>query len=162
GGDAVVPGSMRMAGRSGRMGARRRGYGRPVVPTRTGPPTVTGRWSLLPDRDPDPTQRSHAIAQALLDRHGLVTRGTVAAERVPGGLRALYPMLRAMEEAGQCRRGYFVEGLGAAQFALPGAVDRMQAVAAGLAAAAGPPGDAGHPRWPGQPAPAGTPRAGVP
>ncbi len=161
GGAGVVPVSMRMAGRSGRMGARRRGYGRPVVPTRTGPPTVTGRWSLLPDRDPDTTRRSHAIAQALLDRHGIVTRGSVVAERVPGGFGALYPVLRAMEEAGQCRRGYFVEGLGAAQFALPGAVDRMRAVASAQeAAAAGPPGDAGHPHWPGQPSPAGPPRAG--
>ncbi|HEY2306228.1 MAG TPA: DEAD/DEAH box helicase [Streptosporangiaceae bacterium] len=162
GGAGVVPGSMRMAGRSGRIGARRRGYGRPVVPTRTGPPTVTGRWSLLPGRDPDPTRRSHAIAQALLDRHGIVTRGTVVAERVPGGFGALYPVLRAMEEAGQCRRGYFVEGLGAAQFALPGAVDRMRAVASAQeAAAAGPPSDTGHPRWPGQPPPAGPPRAGA-
>jgi ATP-dependent Lhr-like helicase len=161
GGAGAVPGSMRMAGRSGRIGARRRGYGRPVVPTRTGPPTVTGRWSLLPDRDPDPTRRSHAIAQALLDRHGIVTRGSVVAERVPGGFGALYPVLRAMEEAGQCRRGYFVEGLGAAQFALPGAVDRMRAVASAQeAAAAGQPADSGHPRWPGQPPPAGALRAG--
>jgi ATP-dependent Lhr-like helicase len=162
GGAGAVPGSMRMAGRSGRIGARRRGYGRPVVPTRTGPPTVTGRWSLLPDRDPDLTRRSHAIAQALLDRHGIVTRGSVVAERVLGGFGALYPVLRAMEEAGQCRRGYFVEGLGAAQFALPGAVDRMRAVAAAQeAAAAGPPEDTGHPRWPGQPPPAGAPRTGA-
>ena len=162
GGAGVVPGSMRMAGRSGRIGARRRGYGRPVVPTRTGPPTVTGRWSLLPDRDPDLTRRSHAIAQALLDRHGIVTRGSVVAERVPGGFGALYPVLRAMEEAGQCRRGYFVEGLGAAQFALPGAVDRMRAVASAQeAAAAGPPAETGHPRWPGQPPPTGPPPAGA-
>ena len=153
-GTGVAPGSMRMAGRSGRIGARRRGHGRPVVPTRTGPPTVTGRWSLLPDRDPDLTRRSHATAQALLDRHGIVTRGSVVAERVPGGFGALYPVLRAMEEAGQCRRGYFVEGLGAAQFALPGAVDRMRAIASAQeAAAAGPPGDTGHPHWPGEPPP---------
>jgi ATP-dependent Lhr-like helicase len=133
------------------------------VPTRTGPPTVTGRWSLLPDRDPDLTRRSHAIAQALLDRHGIVTRGSVVAERVPGGFGALYPVLRAMEEAGQCRRGYFVEGLGAAQFALPGAVDRMRAVASAQeAAAAGPPGDSGHPHWPGQPSPAGPPQRAAP
>jgi ATP-dependent Lhr-like helicase len=145
------PGALRMAGR-GRMGARRRGYGRPVVPTRTGPPTVTGRWSLLPDRDPDPTRRLHSIAQALLDRHGIVTRGTVVAERITGGFGGLYPVLRAMEEAGQCRRGYFVEGLGAAQFALPGAVDRMRAIAAAQeAAAAGPPAESAPPRWPGQP-----------
>jgi ATP-dependent helicase Lhr and Lhr-like helicase len=155
----AAPGGLRMAGR-GRMGARRRGYGRPVVPTRTGPPTVTGRWSLLPGRDPDPTRRSHAIAQSLLDRHGIVTRGSVVAERVPGGFGALYPVLRAMEETGQCRRGYFVEGLGAAQFALPGAVDRMRAIAAAQeAAAAAAPAGSAHPRWPGQPPP-GPVRAG--
>ena len=164
GGAGVPPGSsIRMAGRSGRIGARRRGYGRPVVPTRTGPPTVTGRWSLLPDRDPDPTRRSHAIAQALLDRHGIVTRGSVVAERVPGGFGALYPVLRAMEEAGQCRRGYFVEGLGAAQFALPGAVDRMRAVASAQeAAAAGPPAGTGQPRWPGQPPTGPLPKGPLP
>jgi len=65
----------------------------------------------------------------MLDRHGIVIRGAATAERVPGGFGALYPVLRAMEEAGHCRRGYFVEGLGAAQFALPGAVDRMRALA---------------------------------
>jgi ATP-dependent Lhr-like helicase len=144
-GGAALPGSMRVAGRAGRIGARRRGYGRPVVPTRTGPPTVTGRWSLLPDRDPDPTRRLHAAAQALLDRHGIVTRGSVVAERIPGGFGAVYPVLRAMEEAGQCRRGYFVEGLGAAQFALPGAVDRMRAIAAAQEAVAeGLPGGSGY------------------
>ena len=74
----------------------------------------------------------------LLDRHGVLTRGAVAAERIPGGFAAVYPVLRAMEEAGQCRRGYFVEGLGAAQFALPGAVDRMRALAWLIAARRGP------------------------
>jgi ATP-dependent helicase Lhr and Lhr-like helicase len=106
--------------------------GRPArlaLPSRTGPPTVSGRWSLLPAPGGDPTIRAHALATTLLDRHGVLTRGAVAAERVPGGFAALYPVLRAMEETGQCRRGYFVEGLGAAQFALPGAVDRMRAVA---------------------------------
>jgi len=61
----------------------------------------------------------------------VLTRGAVAAERITGGFAAVYPVLRAMEEAGQARRGYFVEGLGGAQFALPGAVDRMRALAAG-------------------------------
>ena len=106
--------------------------GRPArlaLPSRTGPPTVSGRWSLLPAPAGDPTVRAHALATTLLDRHGVLTRGAVAAERVPGGFAAVYPVLRAMEESGQCRRGYFVEGLGAAQFALPGAVDRMRAVA---------------------------------
>ncbi|HEX5295874.1 MAG TPA: DEAD/DEAH box helicase, partial [Streptosporangiaceae bacterium] len=113
--------------RPGRGG--RYGFGRPSMPTRTGPPTVSGRWSLLPPRDDaDPTLRAHALAMTLLDRHGVLTRGAVAAERVNGGFAAVYPVLRAMEEAGQCRRGYFVEGLGGAQFALPGAVDRMRAL----------------------------------
>ncbi|HET9967529.1 MAG TPA: DEAD/DEAH box helicase, partial [Streptosporangiaceae bacterium] len=113
--------------RPGRGG--RYGFGRPSMPTRTGPPTVSGRWSLLPPRDDaDPTLRAHALAMTLLDRHGVLTRGAVAAERVAGGFAAVYPVLRAMEEAGQCRRGYFVEGLGGAQFALPGAVDRMRAL----------------------------------
>jgi ATP-dependent Lhr-like helicase len=84
----------------------------------------------------------------LLERHGIVTRGAIAAERVPGGFAAVYPVLRAMEETGQCRRGYFVEGLGAAQFALPGAVDRMRALAGDLLTPGAPapgtasPGDA--------------------
>ncbi len=114
--------------RPGRGG--RYGFGRPSMPTRTGPPTVSGRWSLLPPRDDvDPTLRAHALALTLLERHGVLTRGAVAAERIAGGFAAVYPVLRAMEEAGQARRGYFVEGLGGAQFALPGAVDRMRALA---------------------------------
>jgi ATP-dependent Lhr-like helicase len=118
--------------RPGALG-RRYSFGRPSMPTRTGPPTVSGRWSLLPGRgvlaaaDPDQTMRAHALALTLLERHGVLTRGAVAAERITGGFAAVYPVLRAMEEAGQCRRGYFVEGLGGAQFALPGAVDRMRA-----------------------------------
>jgi len=118
---------------------RRYGFGRPAMPTRTGPPTVSGRWSLLPGRltseahgtgrDSAQTVRAHTLALTLLERHGVLTRGAVASERIPGGFAAVYPVLRAMEEAGQCRRGYFVEGLGAAQFALPGAVDRMRALA---------------------------------
>jgi ATP-dependent Lhr-like helicase len=61
-----------------------------------------------------------------LNRHGVVTRGAVQAERVPGGFAAVYGVLKAFEDAGRCRRGYFVESLGGAQFALPGAVDRMR------------------------------------
>jgi ATP-dependent Lhr-like helicase len=119
---------------------RRYSFGRPSMPTRTGPPTVSGRWSLLPGRgvvvapgpgEIDQTIRAHALTLTLLERHGVLTRGAVAAERITGGFAAVYPVLRAMEEAGQCRRGYFVEGLGGAQFALPGAVDRMRALAQG-------------------------------
>ena len=106
------------------------GYGRPALPSRTGPPTMAGRWSRLPDRDGDATRRTHAMAEALLERHGVVTRGAVVAERLPGGFSAIYTVLKAFEEAGRVRRGYFVEGLGAAQFAAPGAVDRMRALAA--------------------------------
>jgi len=105
-------------------------YGRPVLPTRAAPPTVAGRWSRLPQREPDATRRTHALAEALLDRHGVVTRGAVMAERAPGGFAAVYAVLKAFEESGRVRRGYFVEGLGAAQFAAPGAVDRMRAIAA--------------------------------
>jgi ATP-dependent Lhr-like helicase len=65
----------------------------------------------------------------LLDRYGIVTRGSVLTERTPGGFAAVYKVLSAFEESGRCRRGYFVAGLGAAQFALPGAVDRLRALA---------------------------------
>ncbi|MZE69082.1 DEAD/DEAH box helicase, partial [Streptomyces sp. SID5789] len=68
-------------------------------------------------------------ARTLLDRHGVVTRGAVAAEGVEGGFSAVYRILAAFEESGQARRGYVVEGLGAAQFAMEGAVDRLRAVA---------------------------------
>jgi ATP-dependent Lhr-like helicase len=80
----------------------------------------------------DPTRRAHTLAEVLLDRYGVVTRGAVVAERAPGGFAAVYRVLSTFEETGRCRRGYFVEGLGAAQFALPGAVDRLRAVAAAL------------------------------
>jgi ATP-dependent Lhr-like helicase len=97
------------------------------MPSRGGPPSGAGRWSLLPTVDTDATVRAHALAEVLLDRHGVVTRGAVAAERVTGGFAAVYRVLAAMEEAGRVRRGYFVEGLGASQFASPGAVDRLRA-----------------------------------
>ncbi|MEV6651593.1 ATP-dependent helicase [Streptomyces sp. NPDC051219] len=97
--------------------------------SRTGPPTVAGRWSLLPAAEPDPTHRAHALARTLLDRHGVVTRGAVAAEGVEGGFSATYRILSAFEDSGQARRGYVVEGLGAAQFAMDGAVDRLRAAA---------------------------------
>ncbi|MFF5900106.1 DEAD/DEAH box helicase [Streptomyces argenteolus] len=95
--------------------------------SRTGPPTVSGRWSLLPQREPEPTHRAHALARTLLDRHGVVTRGAVQAEGVEGGFSAVYRILAAFEDSGQARRGYVVEGLGAAQFAMDGAVDRLRA-----------------------------------
>ncbi len=107
-----------------------------------GPPEAAGRWSLVADDadavDPDRaapappaatrTERVHAQALVLLERHGVLTREAVAGEAVDGGFSAIYPVLRAMEEAGRIRRGYFVDGLGVAQFALPGAVDRLRAL----------------------------------
>ncbi|MFD0317646.1 ATP-dependent helicase [Streptomyces flavalbus] len=107
--------------------------------SRSGPPTVAGRWSLLPAREPDTTVRAHALARTLLDRHGVVTRGAVAAEGVEGGFSATYRVLSAFEETGQARRGYVVEGLGAAQFAMDGAVDRLRAVANARDRGAAPP-----------------------
>ncbi|MFE0004045.1 Lhr family helicase [[Kitasatospora] papulosa] len=95
--------------------------------SRTGPPTVSGRWSRLPSAVPEPTHRAHALARTLLDRHGVVTRGAVQAEGVEGGFSAVYRVLAAFEDSGQARRGYVVEGLGAAQFAMDGAVDRLRA-----------------------------------
>ncbi|MEA2207299.1 MAG: ATP-dependent helicase Lhr and Lhr-like helicase, partial [Blastocatellia bacterium] len=85
-----------------------------------------GRWSLVPRTDVDQTRRMYRTAERLLQRHGIVTRGALAAERVPGSFSAVYPVMKAMEEAGRIRRGYFVDGLGGMQFALPGAVDRMR------------------------------------
>lgn len=96
--------------------------------SRGGPPTTAGRWSLVPVAEPDPTLRAHALTHTLLDRHGVVTRGAVAAEGVAGGFAAAYRVLAAFEETGQARRGYVVEGLGAAQFAMDGAVDRLRAL----------------------------------
>ncbi len=103
--------------------------GRPALPARGGPPIAAGRWALLPAREPDATRRAHAAAEGLLDRHGVVTRGAVVAERLPGGFAAAYRVLSAFEDSGRVRRGYFVAGLGAAQFARVGAVDRLRGFA---------------------------------
>ncbi|HLA92669.1 MAG TPA: DEAD/DEAH box helicase, partial [Actinomycetota bacterium] len=93
------------------------------------PPAAAGRWSLVaPLLEPPPsaTEASHARAMQLLERHGVLTREAVLAEGAPGGYAGVYGVLRALEESGKARRGYFVDGLGAAQFALPGAVDRLR------------------------------------
>jgi ATP-dependent Lhr-like helicase len=113
--------------RPGRAGSLTGGASLSVA--RSGPPAAAGRWYRLPERDTDVTRRAAAMADALLDRHGVVTRGAVAGEGVPGGFAGVYPVLAALEERGAVRRGYFVEGLGAAQFALPGAVERLRSLA---------------------------------
>lgn len=98
------------------------------MPVRGGPPATAGRWSLTPARDDDVTRRAHATAEAMLERHGIVTRGAAVSEQVPGGFAAVYRVLSRFEESGRCRRGYFVAGLGAAQFSTTGAVDRLRAM----------------------------------
>jgi len=101
-----------------------------------GPPEAAGRWSLVgPVASGPATTRLHSLATVLLDRYGVLTREAVASEEVGGGFSAVYPVLRAMEESGRIRRGYFVDGLGAAQFALPGAVDRLRSMREPAAAA---------------------------
>ena len=96
------------------------------VPSRTGPPTASGRWSMLPETEADPTVRAHAGAEMLLERYGVVTRGAVVAEHTPGGFGGVYKVLSAFEESGRCRRGYFIDSLGAAQFGTTGAIDRLR------------------------------------
>ena len=124
------PRSTRYGGRPTSLGAlsgRRLPTGRVAMPTHSGPPMAAGRWSLLPEIEADATVRSYAAAEVLLDRYGIVTRGSVVAEGVSGGFAGVYRVLAAAEESGRVRRGYFVEGLGAAQFATAGAVDRLRA-----------------------------------
>jgi ATP-dependent Lhr-like helicase len=97
---------------------------------RTTPPNAQGRWSLLSthasEQGPSATERSHALAMQLLNRYGVLTRESVAAENVVGGFSAVYDVLKTLEESGRIRRGYFVAGLGATQFALPAAVDLLR------------------------------------
>jgi ATP-dependent helicase Lhr and Lhr-like helicase len=121
---ALLGGSGRGA-RSGRTGGRPR----PGRLQRIGPPAAQGRWSLTRDLlagDAGRTERSHALAHQLLERHGVLTREALRIEALQGGFTAVYPMLKALEEAGHIRRGYVVAGLGAAQFAAPGAIDRLR------------------------------------
>lgn len=108
-------------------GPGRFGMTRPMP--RSAPPTGAGRWYRLPERETDPTRRIHAATAGLLDRNGIVVRGAPAGHS--SGFAGHYPVLSAMEEKGAVRRGYFVSGLGAAQFAEPGAVDRLRAATPG-------------------------------
>jgi ATP-dependent Lhr-like helicase len=88
---------------------------------------VSGRWSLLPAAETDQTVRALATAEQLLERHGVVTRGAVVNEGIRGGFSTVYKVLSRFEESGRARRGYFIEGLGAAQFATGATVDRLRA-----------------------------------
>ncbi len=98
---------------------------------RVAPPTAEGRWSLLRDGaglDVSPTEWSAATAQQLLSRYGVLTREVAAAEGISGGFSAVYDVLKAMEDAGRARRGYFVSGVGAMQFALPAALELLRSL----------------------------------
>jgi ATP-dependent Lhr-like helicase len=110
---------------------QKRHHPRHTRAVRTGPPGSEGRWSLRAARwatSPPETDRRTALALALLDRYGIVTRECAHAEGVAGGFAAVYDVLKALEDQGRVRRGYFVEGRGGAQFALPGAEERLRAI----------------------------------
>jgi ATP-dependent Lhr-like helicase len=133
--DTLAPLRALVSGRPGRAAARGPRPGRPPRPprpgrlARLGPPAGAGRWSLvapLLQPRPSPTEAAHARATQLLERYGVLTREAALGEGQEGGFAGVYPVLRALEERGQVRRGYFVAGLGGAQFALAGAVDRMR------------------------------------
>jgi len=97
---------------------------------RATPPLAAGRWNLLPSVEAETTVHAHAQAELLLDRYGVVTRGAVGNEGIPGGFGLMYKVLARLEEMGRCRRGYFIEHLGAAQFAVPATVDRLRSFSA--------------------------------
>ncbi len=136
--DTLAPVRNRLAGGKTAHGASRAAprvrYGRYRMARAQGSqiaaPALPGRWSRLPDRSATETSRALLRTEVLLDRYGILTRGEVAAENVPGGFAAVYPVLRQGEDAGRYRRGYFVDGLGAAQFGLTGAIDRLRTLVA--------------------------------
>ena len=133
--DSLAPVRAYVAGTAAKRSGGRRPAARgrvlgPAASRRIGPPSGAGRWSLVaPLLEPAPiaTEAAHARALQLLERHGVLAREAVLAEGVEGGFAGVYGVLKVLEERGQVRRGYFVAGLGAAQFALPGAVDRLRA-----------------------------------
>ncbi len=127
-----TPGALRafLATRGSGRGRDRRRPAPSFRSRRLAPPSSMGPWTRLATTSPRPptsTERAAARAELLLTRHGVLTRDAVLSE---GGLSfaALYPVLKALEEAGRARRGYFVAGLGGSQFAHPGALDRLRAV----------------------------------
>ena len=127
---APIPARATRYGRRGSLASLRGGRPAGRLPSTALPPSVGGRWSALPPLDRDPTARALLDAEILLDRYGVVTRGVAAVEETDGGFAAIYRVLAAAEDSGRVRRGYFVESLGAAQFATTGAIDRLRSQAA--------------------------------
>jgi ATP-dependent helicase Lhr and Lhr-like helicase len=111
--------------------ARKPATGRAFRSRRVAPPSAEGRWSLVSDRTAlavSPTEWSTAVAQQLLARYGVLTREVAAAEGIFGGFGAVYDVLKALEDAGRIRRGYFVGEVGATQFAVPAALDLLRSL----------------------------------
>src|SRR5829696_7626466 len=136
---AMLSGTRRSTGRRGSPTHRQRQrparlsrYSVAHAQARSSDPTVAGRWSALPTAEPESTVKAHFQAELLLNRHGVLTKGAVAAEEVPGGFAMLYKVLTAFEDAGRCQRGYFVESLGGAQFAVASTVDRLRSYLDGV------------------------------
>jgi ATP-dependent Lhr-like helicase len=125
--DTLAPLRALVAPESARRLAERGGAARVV------PPEASGRWSLVSasvSADPGAARRLVARVDRILHLHGVLTRETIRAESMPGGFGGLYQVLKSMEESGRLRRGYFVAGFGANQFALPEAVERLRALRA--------------------------------
>jgi ATP-dependent Lhr-like helicase len=136
---AMLTGTRRSTGRRGVPAHRQRQrpqrlsrYSVAHAQARSSEPTVAGRWSALPAAEPESTVRAHFQAELLLNRYGVLTKGAVGAEEVPGGFAMLYKVLTAFEDAGRCQRGYFVESLGGAQFAVASTVDRLRSYLDGV------------------------------
>ncbi|MEM8489341.1 MAG: DEAD/DEAH box helicase [Pseudomonadota bacterium] len=131
GNDSFAPLRARLRSKGSQLGSGRgrRGRGRLSSARSSRLPGSEGRWTLFERaswQDPSPTEARTAQVQQLLERYGVLVKEALTREGVSGGFAAIYPVLKAMEEAGRLRRGYFVEGLGASQFAVPGAEDRLR------------------------------------
>ncbi len=125
----MLTGSRRPPAHRHRRAPRLSRYALTQPQTRAIDPTVAGRWAVLPAAETDSTLRLHFNADLLMNRYGVLTRSAVSAQGVPGGFATLYKVLTAFEEAGRCQRGYFIESLGGAQFAVASTVDRLRAYA---------------------------------
>ncbi|RMD18568.1 ATP-dependent helicase [Corynebacterium gottingense] len=131
--DSFAPIRARLAGGKGKSAhrTRRRPQRSRIRSGRTSfanttPPDMVGRWAATPRADTDATRRSVALGESLLDRYGVVTRGSVVAEDILGGFALAYKTLSGFESSGKAMRGYLIEGLGAAQFSTPATIDRLR------------------------------------